>query len=181
MGLSLCCCFTFHAVLRSKPPLLEVTLAFVGSGQQNEVGSLRSELVQGISNDLQVQDSISVQKQLWLCPTQQRPLSLNIGRTRHNKLTKKYLLSEYKKSDSTNTKPGPVLKLSICLYTCLHYIVCLYFPYIKTCNQSSKSIYLRLVFKQELVSCQKIFLLKQLQVLTKAFHIVNWICLQANW
>lgn len=178
MDLSLCCSFTFHAVLRSKPPLFEVTLAFVGSGQQNEVGSLRSELVQGISNDLQVQDSISVQKQLWLCLTQQRLLSLNIWRTRHNKLTEKYLLSEYKKTDST--KPVPILWLMICLYTCLHYIVCLYFPYIKTCNQSSKSVYLRLVFKQELVSCQKILLLKQLHVLTKAFHIVNRICLQAN-
>jgi len=38
-----------------------MTLAFVGSRQQNEVGSLRTELVKGISNDLQVQDNISVQ------------------------------------------------------------------------------------------------------------------------
>lgn len=63
---------------------------------------------------------------------------------------------------------------------CLYYTVCLYFPYIKTCNQSSKNIYLRLVFKQKLVSCQKILLLKQLHVLTEVFHIVNWICLKTN-
>lgn len=67
-----------------------------------------------------------------------------------------------------------------CLYTCLYYTVCTCFPYIKTYNQSSKNIYLRLVLKQELVSCQKIFLLKQLHVLTKVFYIVNWICLQAK-
>jgi len=90
---------------------------------------------------------------------------------------KQDLLSEYKKSDSMNTKPVPVLCLIICLYMCLHYTVHLYFSCFKTCNQSSKTIYLRLVFKQELVSCQKILLLKHLHVLTKVFHIVNWICL----
>lgn len=64
--LSSCCSFTFHTVLSPKPLLFEVTLAFVGSRQQNQVGSLRAQLVQGISNDLQGTDSISVQMQLWL-------------------------------------------------------------------------------------------------------------------
>lgn len=88
-----------------------MTLAFIGSRQQNEVGSLRTELVKGISNDLQVQDNTSVQMQLWLCLTQQRLLSLNIGRTRHNKLTKREICFLNIKSVSISIKPVPVLCL----------------------------------------------------------------------
>lgn len=111
------------------------------------------------------------------CLTQQTLDSWNAGRTRHNKLTKQICFLNTT-SVSINTKPVPALCLITNAYT--HVCITQYarFPYIKTYNQSSKNIYLRLVFKQELVSCQKIFLLKQLHVLTKVFYIVNWICLQ---
>lgn len=109
------------------------------------------------------------------CLTQQRLLSWNVGRTRHTKLTKQICFVNTT-SVSINTKPVP--PLYVITNACITQYA--YFLYIKTYNQSSKNIYLRPVFKQELVSCQKILLLKQLHVLTKIFYIVNWICLQAK-